>query len=94
MARGYGRYVIARPQTWLSERSTQCTHGFDQRSVVGHGRTLKAAAERAGQWAFRSGYRVFDSRTSEDLGELAYEECGGYYTIKLDMSPELTDDPR
>lgn len=71
-------YVIARPQWFINDHGTQYTRGWDQTTVVGDGRTLRAAARRAGAWATVSGYRVFNEQTGEDLGVLVVHDLDGY----------------
>lgn len=71
-------YVIARPQFFINDQGTQYTRGWDQTTVVGYGRTLRAAARRAGAWATVSGYRVFNEQTGEDLGVLIIHDQHGY----------------
>ena len=66
-------YIIARPQYFITDLGTQYTSGYDQRTVVGYGRTLRAAARRAGAWATQSGYRVFLEHADTDLGILRIE---------------------
>lgn len=86
-------YVIARPQWFINDHGTQYTRGYDQTTVIGYGRTLKAAADRAGEWATRSGYRVYDQRTGDDLGELAIHDVRGYGPARGRYHYELQNAP-
>lgn len=72
MATSYSRFVIARPQWFIDDSGRQFTQGFDQATVVGEGRTLRAAARKSGGWETMPGYRVFDGTTGKCLGKLSY----------------------
>lgn len=69
-------YVIAREQFFIRDNGTQYTDGFDECSVVGRGRSLKAAVRRAGGWQAMPGYYVFDDKTGQLLGKAVTNEFG------------------
>ena len=71
-------YVIAR-DAYILDAGYQRVSGYDQASVVGRGRTIRAAARKAGPWCTMNGYRLFEAETGKCLGNITPD--GDVYPI-------------
>ncbi len=61
------RFVVARDQYFLNPVGHQDVRGYDKRTVIAEGNTVDAAIRRAGGWWGHSGYRLYLSKSAQEV---------------------------
>lgn len=80
----YPNLVYARGQYFLADDGHQFTSGYDAASVIARGRSPRTLAKRAGGWIRVSGYRVYEERSEQCLGNLYQVDPGRWIIVEDD----------